>query len=558
MYYRPQINFTPEEIIDYLRKSQSDDPLLTVEEVLAKHESMLDEWAEKNLGGKVPEENKYREVVSGETLKDRPEINKVLRRIESPQIKAIKCVEPQRLTRGDLEDIGRLMKLLKHTNTMVITTDGRMEKIYDLRDEYDWDAFERELKRGNEYLEYYKKIQARGRLASVAQGNYLGTLPPYGFKKTTVMDGKRKCPTLVEDPETADVVRMIFDMYVNKDMGRTSICYALDDMGIKPPKGEYWSPSAMKDMLENVHYIGKVKWNWRKTVTIVEEGEIINTRPKSKVGEYLIFEGRHEGIIPEELFQAAQDKQGRNHRAKPKTKVRNPFAGLIFCRCGRAMSLRTYKNKDGSEKSPPRILCDGQVYCKTGSCLYSDMEERIADVLKQCIKDFEIRIENNEGDSVKLHASLIKNLEKRQKDLEAREVAQWKQQSDPDPALRMPPEIFKMLNEELRKEKEEVRQALCKAYESMPEPVDYEERMHRFQDALDALLDPNVDAAKKNSLLKACIERIEYSREKPQRLVRDTPRKRITVDGKRKVVSELQTGANWTNPEIELDVKLKV
>ena len=37
--------FKPEEILDYLRKSQSDDPPLTVEEVLAKHEAILDEWA---------------------------------------------------------------------------------------------------------------------------------------------------------------------------------------------------------------------------------------------------------------------------------------------------------------------------------------------------------------------------------------------------------------------------------------------------------------------------------------------------------------------------------
>ena len=42
--------FKPEEILDYLRKSQSDDPLLTVEEVLQKHETILDEWAERHLG----------------------------------------------------------------------------------------------------------------------------------------------------------------------------------------------------------------------------------------------------------------------------------------------------------------------------------------------------------------------------------------------------------------------------------------------------------------------------------------------------------------------------
>lgn len=554
MYLQAMPKLTPEEVLDYLRKSQSDDPLLTVEEVLSKHESILDEWAEKHLGGKVPEENKYREVVSGETLKDRPEINAVLRRIESPKIKAVKIVEPQRLTRGDLEDIGRLMKLLKHTNTLVITP----THIYDLRDEYDWDAFERELKRGNDYLEYYKKIQARGRLISVSQGNYLGTYPPYGFKKITVMDGKRKCPTLEEDPETADVVRMMFDLYVNKDMGATNICHYFDSLGIKPPKGERWSPPAMQKMFENVHYIGKVTWNFRKTVTIVEDGEIIKTRPKAKIGEYLIYEGRHEGIIPEELFNAAQEKRGRNHRAKSKTKVRNPLAGLLWCRCGRAMSLRTYKNKDGSEKSAPRLLCDDQAHCKTGSVLYDEMIDRVCQILEQCIEDFEIRVEENTGDSVKLHTKLIKNLEKRMKDLEAQELSQWEAQTNPDPEKRMPPHIFQLLNAKLLKEKEEVRQALCKAYESMPEPVDYGEKILKFRDALNALRDPEADAAEKNKLLKQCIDRIDYSRDKPERI--KSKQIRFYSPEHKKTISRspLGTGGNWTSPPIELDVKLKV
>lgn len=546
--------FKPEEVLDYLRKSQSDDPLLTVEEVLAKHESILDEWAEKHLGGAVPEKNKFREVVSGETIKERPEINKVLRLIESPKYKAVKVVEPQRLTRGDLEDIGRLMKLLKHTNTYVITP----ERVYDLRDEYDWNAFEAELKRGNDYLKYTKKILNRGRLLSVSQGNYIASVAPYGYDKTFVQDGKRKCPTLKENKEQADVVRMIFDMYVNQDMGRTSICYRLDKLGIKPPKGEYWSPPALKDMLENVHYIGKVKWNWRKTVTIVEDSEIIQTRPKAKIGEYLIYDGKHDGIIPEELFNAAQAKQGRNHRAKAKTKVRNPLAGLVYCRCGRAMSLRFYKNKDGSERNPPRLLCDDQARCHTGSCLYDEMIDRVCEILKECIEDFEIRIKNDEGDSAKLHARLIKNLEKKMKELEAKELSQWEAQSHPDESQRMPAAIFKQLNEKLLKEKEEVRQALCKAYESMPEPVDYEEKLKKFKDALAALRDPNADAQTKNRLLKACIERIEYSRETPQRIKSQQVRFYDPEIKQTRYTSPLKTGGNWTTPPIELDVKLKV
>jgi hypothetical protein len=124
-------------------------------------------------------------------------VQKVLKQIESPKIKAILIVEVQRLSRGDLEDAGRLIKLLRYTNTLVIT----QPKTYDLRDEYDRDAFERELKRGNEFLEYQKKIMNRGTLLSVSQGNYVGSIPPYGYNKVWITEGKRKCPTLAINTE---------------------------------------------------------------------------------------------------------------------------------------------------------------------------------------------------------------------------------------------------------------------------------------------------------------------------------------------------------------------
>lgn len=530
--------FKPEEILDYLRKSQSDDPLLTVEEVLEKHEAILDEWDERHLGEKVPEENRFREVVSGETIKERPEINKVLRLIESPKIKAVKVVEPQRLTRGDLEDIGRLMKLLKLTNTYVITP----ERMYDLRDEYDWNAFEAELKRGNDYLKYTKKILLRGKLLSVSQGNYISSVPPYGFDKTTVMDGKKKCPTLKENPEQANIVRMIFDMYGNKGMGRTAICYYLDDLGVKAPEGEQWAPTTVRTMLRNIHYIGKVKYNFRKTIEVVENGEIKKKRLANNVEEYLIYEGRHEGIVPLELFEKVQDRLGRNHRATSRVKLRNPLASLVFCRnCGKTIVLQNAKKNE-----PPRLVCSKQSRCGTGSCTYEEVINRVCAVLEQCIEDFEIRINADTGDSVKLHNELIKSLEKKMKELQAKELSQWEAQTDPDPNKRMPQEIFQQLNEKLLHEKEEVQQALCKAKDSMPEPVDYEERAARFKDALETLKDPEADVVLKNELLKACIERIEYHRDKPQRL---------SLKGKGTFP---MTATKWTSPPIELDFKLKV
>ena len=533
---------TPDEIIEYLRKSRSDDALLTVEEVLERHETILDEWAENNLGGRVPEENKFREVVSGETIEDRPEMKEVLRLIESPRIKAILVVEVQRLSRGDLEDAGRLIKLLRYTNTLVITP----QKTYDLRDDYDRDFFERELKRGNEFLEYQKKIMNRGRLLSVSQGNYLGSHPPYGFERTWVTDGKRKCPTLKIKEDEANVVRMIFDMYVNENMGRTNIANRLDNLGIKPPKGKYWSPAALKDTLENIHYIGKVRWNFRKTLMQVEDGEITEVRPKSKIGEYLIYDGKHDAIVSEEIFAAAQEKAGRNHKTRKSNKLRNPLAGLLFCKCGSAISLRTYVTKEGKVRNAPRLLCDKQTKCNSGSCLYDEMIEKVKGVLAECIADFEVRIKDNNKDAEKFHRNLIKDLEKKLEALEVKEISTWDKYTEEG----MPKAVFDKINEKILHDKEEVKAGLCNARASMPNPVDYEEKLQRFQDALDALNDNDMPADKKNALLKACIDRIEYSRERPQRLKREP--------GEKKGSRFKTTGGHWYSPPFEIDVKLKV
>lgn len=546
MYYQPEKDLSPEEILLYLRKSRTDDPTLDVEEILSRHEEILDEYAERTWGKKIPDEQKMREVVSGETIDSRPELLRILKMIESPKIKGILLVEVQRLGRPDLEDIGRLSKLFRYTNTLVITP----QKTFDLRNEYDREAFERELMRGNEYLEYTKKIMSRGRLLSVQQGNFIGTKPPYGYDKDVIMEGKKKCHTLKINEAEANVVRMVFDMYVNKDMGRVNIAHHLNDLKVPTRTGALWTQDTLKTMLENEHYIGKVRWNWRKTVTVVEDGEIKKVRPKTEVGEYLVYDGKHQAIISDELFQAAREKQGKNHRAKAKTKVRNPLAGLLFCQCGRAMSLRTYTKHD----SAPRLLCDNQVYCKTTSCLYSEIIDRVRDTLKACIEDFEVRIQSDDKTSQQLHENLIKRLKARLEELNRKELSQWEKYSEEE----MPKEIFEKLNEKVLAEKDEVQQALCKAYESMPEPIDYEEQLLRFKNALDALDDPNVSAEKKNKLLKACIERIDYKREKAVRIKSQQVRYYDKEQKRTRNKSPLNTGGNWTNPPIELDIMLAV
>lgn len=535
-HYNIKENLKPEEILIYLRKSRADDPLLSVEEVLSKHETLLDEWVEKNLSAPIPVENRFKEVVSGESIADRPEFQKVLKLVESPSIKAVLVVEISRLGRPDTEEIGRITKIFRYTGCLVLTP----MMTFDITNEYERDMFERELKRGNEYLEYTKKLLSRGRELSVKSGNYICSKPIYGYDKITIMEGKKKCPTLAINEEQANVVRMVFDAYVNENVGTQNIANRLNDLNIKPPQNSVWTADTIRDMLENPHYIGKVKWNERKAVLVVDNGEFRKTRPKTAKGEYILCEGKHEAIISEELFNAAKEKRGRSHRTCDNKELRNPLATLLYCECGRAMSYRHSTRGNLKYRREPRLTCNGQKYCGNGSCSVPEMLDFVADMLRQKIAEFEMELNNNNVETNNYNEKLLKNLEKKLVDINAKELSLWESQVDPDMSKRMPSHIFQALTDKLVKEKEETEAAIVKARAAISAPIDYEKKRATFQKALDALFDDEKSVAEKNHLLKACIDRITYHRDAPQR-----------ISGK-------GTGRQYTSPPIKLKIKLKV
>lgn len=495
-----------EEILLYLRKSRSDDPSLTTEEVLSKHEALLDEWMGNNLDTPIPEENRFREVVSGESIAERPEFRKILKLLESPKYKAVLVVEVSRLGRPDMEEIGRISKLFRYTNTLVITP----TMTFDIANEYERDMFERELKRGNEYLEYTKKLLKRGRELSVKSGNYVGSTPVFGYDKIIVMDGKRKCPTLAINEEQADIVRMIFNWYTTENIGTQVIADRLNDMGISPPKSARWSADSIRDMIENPIYIGKLRWNTRKSVHVVRDGNIIRTRPLNEGEDYIYVDGKHEALITEKQFYVAREKRGRMHKAMSGRELRNPLASLLYCECGRAMSyINSTRNK--KPKGDPRLKCNGQKYCNNGSCSVNEILPFVADVLTKKIADFKTEANQGNEDAVKAQERHIDVLEKKLADIRSKTLELWKAQMKPE--TKVPDYVVNALSEEYEQEREETEKALAKAREKLVPPVDYEKLIVTFQKALDALLEDEVSVAEKNMLLKKCIKRITYHRD---------------------------------------------
>lgn len=533
--YNIREELKPEEIIMYLRKSRADDPLLSVEDVLSNHEAILDEWCERSLPYPIPKENRFKEVVSGESIQDRLEFQRVLKMVESQQYKAIIVKEISRLGRPDKEEIGYISKVLRYTGTSIITP----TRTFNIADEFERKMFEQELEQGAFYLEYSKRIMKAGRDLAAKNGAFLST-PPYGYDKTRIDNGKKKMSTLAINEEQANVVRMIFDWYVNENIGTQVISNRLNDLKIKPPKIDIWKPEAIRDIIENPIYIGMVRWNTRKGMWVVEDGEFRKTRPVNSGDDRILTKGLHEPIISEELFNSAQEKRGRTHRTCAKKELRSPFASMLYCTCGKAMSYRLRKYPNGEDRGQARLVCSNQVNCGSGSCTVSEMQDFIVDLLRQKIAEFKIEAHNTDNESIKLHDKLITKLEKKLPEFDAREKAMWKAQVDPNPDKHMPSNIFHSLLSELKQEREETKQALEKALKNRPAPIDYEKKIITFQQALDSLLDDNVSVTEKNQLLKKCIDRIEYHRDKPEKL-----------KGK-------GAGHQWTQPPIEIEVKLNV
>lgn len=496
------------QIIIYLRKSRSDDPSLSVEEVLASHECHLQEYASNAYGGTIPEDHIYREVVSGETIADRPVMQRVLELIESESIRGVLVIEPQRLSRGDMEDCGRLINLFRYSGTLVLTP----MISYDLNDEYDRKFFEMELTRGNDYLEYTKRILLRGRVASVKRGNYIASVPPYGYRKVVLEENGEKFHTLEPVPEEADAVRMIFRLYADDGMGFQSIAHYLDDMHVKPRKSGHWNPAALKDILDNPVYIGKIRWNWRKTKKTVHDGEIVKVRPKSQQGDYLEFPGKHPAIIDEDLFHRAHDTRGTRPRIHRNAELSNPLAGLLFCSCGTAMSMKRYVSRRSQTGHViVSMVCNDQTHCHTKSVLYDALLERLITILRQSVEDFRVLLrsgDDNAASGVKEQLRLLENDLARLHQKDARQKDAYE-----NGIYTM--EEYATRNAKLQEQIQHVEERIAGTRKAAVPVVDYREKIVKFQSCIDALLSDDVSVSDKNRLLKECVSRITYHNAMP-------------------------------------------
>lgn len=205
---------------------------------------------------------------------------------------------------------------------------------------------------------------------AIAKAGKIPNNVPYGYKIKRWLDEKGKVHRKVEiDEEKAKIVRWIFDEYI-KGKGALSIAFELTQKGVTPPRARYWRAQAIKYMLQNQTYTGKVLWGWRHAD--YKKNKLRKRRDHKGI---VIDSTEHRAIIPEEVFKLAQkEKKVRGNSQKGRAKMsRGLLTGIAKCiRCGSGVTYLTRRNKR-SRKNPNwndtvtyEYLCGGHKY--TGIC----------------------------------------------------------------------------------------------------------------------------------------------------------------------------------------------
>ncbi len=352
----------------YLRKSRMDPDSESVEETLSRHEDTLMKLSSK-LGLNIT--GIYKEIVSGDGLFTRPQMVELLKDVGQDKYTGIVCMEIDRLGRSSQRDSGTVFETLKEHNVAIITPN----KIYDLNDEFDETSVEMQSFIARQELKSIKRRLRKGAEKTCEQGGHISE-PPFGYRRTYI----NKRPTLEICDEEAQIVRMIFDWYVNDRLGSHTIAKKLNQMGLKPRKGEKFSRTTVRFFLSNPTYTGKIVWNRQRHIRPKYIGDKHKniSNPQEK---WIVADGIHPAIIEQELFDKAQMIRRQNTR--PPTfsgMLQNPFAGLIYCKnCGLPMQ-RQYSSSSGS-----RLLCTTAGCNRSIKTEY--IEERITDLLQYLFKN---------------------------------------------------------------------------------------------------------------------------------------------------------------------------
>lgn len=487
----------------YLRKSRFDRDYaeLSIEETLKRHKAILDKVA-SDRGYYIAQI--FYEVVSGESIAARPEIQKLLEEVGAGIYSGVLVVDLERLARGNSADQAYISQVFQFSGTKIITP----AKIYDPSNEFDEEYFEFGLFMSRREYKTINRRLIRGRDSSASEGKYISSIAPYGYRRVKLENEKGF--TLEPHPDEAEAIKKIFEMF-SQYHGTKVIANYLNDNNIPTRHGDLWTYSTITNIITNPIYMGKIRRGWSKQIKSMENGMVKKRIKRSKnYGDYPVFDGLHPALVSEELFMLVQqirEEKAPDAKVKEEFVLQNAFAGLLFCaKCGKRIGRTTMSAKANHRV---RLRCVNMRNCHNSTADYDVVENEIISVLRSWYEGYKVKI-----DTVGF-AEDIAECKSRLKKLGQEED---KLNSQLDNAFNLVEqgvytlEIFQQRRQKLTEALEEILERKAQIEELLHRYEESEASKNNLIPQTEELLASydEMTIQERNTLLKAIIEKIEY------------------------------------------------
>lgn len=297
---------------------------------------------------------------------DRPALQKLIEDIKSQKINCVVVYKVDRLSRSLLDFVKLLQFFEEHQISFVSVTQhfntntsmGRLT----LNILLSFAQFEREM-----ISERTKDKMAAARM----KGRWTGGRPALGYD----LDSANK--QLLINPEEAELIRMIFNLYLEKK-STLDVAITLEEKGLKTKchksksnifGGVSFKKTNVQLILNNVIYVGKVKY------------------------ENKVYPGLHEPIISEDVFHQAQEILKQNQRVRGFSKNRR-FPGLLtgLFRCSSCETSMSHSYTQKKVCKYRYYICLNAVKlnrksCPTKSISAVTIENKCLELLRDIVKD---------------------------------------------------------------------------------------------------------------------------------------------------------------------------
>ena len=315
------------------------------------------------------------EGISGTSTKKRDSFNRMIRDAKAGRFDFIITKEISRFSRSTLDSIKYTQELLEHDVGVLFQNDNinTLDSDSEFRLVVMAGVAQDEVRKLSERLKF-------GFRQAIKNGHVLGNDKLWGYDK-------KDCVLTINEEE-AQVVRRIFDLYANRQMGIRRISQTLYDEGFTSRKGNTFNVLTIRHILCNPKYKGWYCANKSQTV---------DYRSKRKVfldeSEWVMYpDPSIPAIVSEELWDRAnalykrRSQQMMSHQSAAEFHNRYPYSGKIICEeHGTSFHRQVLRSSKGEKEVwQCRVYRNrGRVACSAPQLRTTELDQIMAQIFDQ-------------------------------------------------------------------------------------------------------------------------------------------------------------------------------